>query len=158
MRSLTSETENLSPAFVKAPLIILPLAVAASAGAQIEPGEWNGTKPSASFPSLSITLYESGEASLGYNTTEVEVVARGTWKRIKEGKFAGDALIHLEIEYIKRGEEVSCEGSIDPVYLAQSGNKAFVVKGVSAEELDINICFPLKHTGHRHMKTTEGNH
>jgi hypothetical protein len=137
---------------------VLLLAMAATAGAQIKPGEWNGTKPGASFPSLSITLFESGEASLGYNTTEVEIMARGTWKRIKEGKFAGDALVDLEIEYIKRGEKVSYEGSIDPIYLGQSGNEAFVIKGVSAEEIEIDISFPLRHTGHRHIKITEGNH
>jgi hypothetical protein len=103
-------------------------------------------------------LFESGEAVFGYNTTEVEIMARGAWKRIKEGRFAGNALVDLEIECIKRGEKVSLEGAIDPIYLAQSGNEAFVVKGVSAEEIDIDISFPLKHTGHRHIKITEGNH
>jgi len=100
---------------VAARAIVILLTLTAWVGAQIKPGEWNGTKPGASFPSMSITLFESGEAVFGYNTTKLEIVARGTWKRIKEGKFAGDALVDLEIEYIKRGEKVSLEGSIDPI-------------------------------------------
>lgn len=125
--------------------------------AQIKPGEWNGHKVDDAFPSLSITLFESGEAILGYTTEEVEVMAQGTWERIKEGKFAGDALIRLDIEYVKRDEVVSHEGSIDPIYLSQSGDEAFVVKGVSVDGIVIDISFPLKHTGHRHIKITEGN-
>jgi len=67
-------------------------------------------------------------------------------------------LVRLDIEYFKRGEVVSYEGSIDPIYLARSGDDAFVVKGVSVDEIEIDISFPLEHTGHRHVKITEGNH
>lgn len=139
-------------------ILLTLLSLALTAVAQIQPGEWNGYKSGDAFPSLSITLYESGEAILGYNTKEVEVMARGTWERIKDGKFAGDALVRLGIEYVKRGEVVSYEGTIDPIYLSQSGDEAFVVKGVSVDEIEIDISFPLKHTGHRHIKITEGNH
>jgi len=138
--------------------ISLLLALAASAGAQIKPGEWNGQKGGGAFPSISITLFESGEAIFGYNTEKAEVMARGTWERIKGGKFAGEALVKLDIEYIKRGQAISYEGSIGLIYLVQSGDAAFIVKGVSVDEIEVDISFPLRHTGHRHIKITEGNH
>lgn len=156
--NLTNQTLRRLLGFMVIKTTLALLALAVSSPAQIKPGEWRGNQPGDTFPSLSITLFESGEAILGHNTQEVEVVARGRWERIKDGKFAGDALVRLGIEYVKRGEVVSYEGTIDPIYLSQSGDEAFVVKGVSVDEIEIDISFPLKHTGHRHIKITEGNH
>lgn len=157
--NLTNQTLWLLLGFMGIKIIFALLALAvSSAVAQIKPGEWNGHKAGITFPGLSITLYESGEAVLGYVTQEVEVMAQGTWELIKDGKFAGDALVRLDIEYVKRGEVVSYQGSIDPIYLSQSGDHAYIVKGVSVDEIDFDISFPLKHTGHRHIKITEGNH
>ena len=133
--------------------------VASSACAGIKPGEWNKQDPTSIFPDMSITLYESGEATFWYSCKQAEILAEGTWKRMKDGKFAGDALLDLTVEYIKKGGKIySARKPVPQIYFGQSGSEAWIIKGVTIDGIEVDISFPLKHTGHRHIKKTEGNH
>jgi len=147
---------NMSKVF--SPLIAI-LAFILPAEAQIKAGEWNGYNLDGETRGLFITLYESGEADLFYTTPDAEVMAAGTWTRMKKGKFAGDALLDLTVEYIKKDGKIYGQGKpVAPIYFGQAGKEAWVIKGVAIEGIEIDISFPLKHTGHRHIKKTEGNH
>jgi hypothetical protein len=140
------------------PLMVV-LALALSAEAQIKAGEWNGFKQDGETPGLFITLYESGDADFFYTSLDAEIMATGTWTRMKEGKFVGDALLNLTIEYIKKDGRIYGQGKpVVPIYFGQAGSEAWVIKGVAIEGIEIDISFPLKHTGHRHIRKTEGNH
>jgi len=64
---LTDDTPGLQLSGEGIRTVLALLTMAVPAVAQIKPGDWNGHKVGNVFPSLSITLYESGEAVLGYN-------------------------------------------------------------------------------------------
>ena len=124
----------------------------------VKPGEWNGYASKGNSAGFSVTLFEDGTADFSYTSSDLDISASGNWVTIEDGQLVGGAELRLSVDYIKKDGEIRGEGErLDPIYLIRSGQEAFVVQGatVGAHKLDTSVT--LRHTGHRHVKRTEGN-
>jgi len=123
--------------------------------AQIKPGEWNAQSPGAN---ISIVLYENGVAAISYSSRTADGEAKGRWKTMTEGKYAGCARLDLTIEYVNTNGTPHGEGATAaPIYIQQVGNQAFIVNSTNIGGIEINISLKLRHTGYRHKAPPVGN-